>query len=280
MLCVLIQLKMRSLQIALAFFALIFSVKPVFAGDNENIVGEEVTYSIKKTSCKGFIAYDSSKAGRRPIVLVVPEWWGNNDYSRMRARMLAELGYLAMAVDMYGDGKLAEDPQTAQALSAPFYKTATLGKERIDGAITFIIKHRLANPKKIAAVGYCFGGSMVMGAALSGSNLTAAVSFHGGLKMLQPKRDVAKAKLLVCHGGADSFVPDADVATFRKNMATAGLPYKFIVYQQATHAFTNPAATETGKKFDLPIQYNENADKKSWNDMKRFLEDSFKDAKI
>ncbi|MBX2906968.1 MAG: dienelactone hydrolase family protein [Taibaiella sp.] len=271
---------MRSLHITLAFFALLLSVTPLFAEANANIVGEEVTYSSKKTTFKGYVAYDSSKTGRRPIVLVVPEWWGNNDYPRMRARMLAELGYLAMAVDMYGDGKLAEDPKTAQELSSPFYKNAALGKERIEAAITFINKHRLANPKKIAAVGYCFGGSMALNAALLGSNLSAAVSFHGGLKTPQAKRDAVRAKLLVCHGGADSFVPEADVAAFRRNMATAGLPYKFIVYQQATHAFTNPAATETGKKFDLPIQYNENADKKSWNDMKRFLEDSFKDAKM
>ena len=121
---------------------------------------------------------------------------------------------------------------------------------------------------------------MALNAALAGSNLTAVVSFHGGLKVIQPKKDAVRAKMLICHGGSDSFAPEKDVAAFRKQMAAAGLPYKFIMYQRATHAFTNPSATETGKKFNLPIEYNENADKKSWNDMKRFLEDAFKAEKL
>jgi len=280
MLCALIQLYMKMLLRFFATFAMFLSANQAIAGDNPNIVGEEVTYKSKNVVLKGYVAYDSSKPGRRPIVVVVPEWWGINEYPRMRARMLAEIGYLAMAVDMYGDGKLAENPTQAQSLSGPFYKNAALGKERIEAALMFIRQHPLANPKKIAAIGYCFGGSMALGAALAGTNLTAAVSFHGGLKTLQAKKDAVRAKILVCHGGADSFVPEADVASFRKTMAAAGLPYKFIVYQQATHAFTNPEATETGKKFGLPIEYNENADKKSWNDMKRFLEDAFKGVKL
>lgn len=245
-----------------------------------SIAGEEVSYKGKNVMLKGYIAYDSSRHGRLPVVIVIPEWWGNNDYPRMRARMLAELGYLAMAADMYGDGKLAEDPTQAQALSALFYKNPALGKERIEAAAAFIRKHPRANPKKVAAIGYCFGGTMALNAALAGSNLAAVVSFHGGLKVSPPKKDAVRAKILVCHGGADPFVPEKDVSAFRKQMAAAGLPYKFIMYQRATHAFTNPSATETGKKFDLPIEYNENADKKSWTDMKRFLEDAFKDEKL
>ena len=244
------------------------------------IVGEEVSYKGKNVALKGYIAYDTTRHGRLPVVIVVPEWWGKNDYPRMRARMLAELGYLAMAADMYGEGKLADEPTQAQALSAPFYKNPTLGKERIEAAVAFIRKHPRANSKKVAAIGYCFGGAMALNAALAGSNLAAVVSFHGGLKVGQPKKDAVRAKMLICHGGADSFVPDKDVTAFRKQMAAAGLPYKFIMYQRATHAFTNPSATETGKKFNLPIEYNENADKKSWADMKRFLEDAFRDEKL
>lgn len=258
-----------------AFFASLFAVKSLAADKKPQIVAGDVEYKSGEATMKGYVAYDDQSKGKLPVVLVVPEWWGNNEYAHMRARMLAELGYLAMAVDMYGDGKVAVTPGDAQALAGPFYKSPAMGVERIEAAMTYLAGHPRANMKLVAAVGYCFGGSMVLNAALSGSKLVAAVSFHGGLKTVAPKKGKVQARVLVCHGAADSFVPEAEVKAFKEQMAAAAVQYKFIAYDDATHAFTNPAATETGKKFDMPIRYNEAADKKSWDDMKGFLENAF-----
>jgi len=236
------------------------------------IKGEEVTYSSADgTTLKGYVAYNEKQKGKRPAIIVVPEWWGNNDYSRMRARKLAELGYIAIAADIYGNGKIGATPAEAQALATPFYKDPQLGKSRIEAAEKKIKSYPETDQDKIAAIGYCFGGSMVLNAAKMGMDFKGVVSFHGGLATVPATKGSTTAKILVCNGAADKFISEADIKNFRSNLDSLQVPYTFIDYPNATHAFTNPASTANGKKFNMPIEYNEAADKKSWDDMKQFF---------
>jgi dienelactone hydrolase len=237
---------------------------------NIAIKEEPLTYTVDGKNFKSYIAYDSNKQGTRPAILVVPEWWGLNDYPRGRAKQLAQLGYIAMAVDMYGDGKIGEDPKTAQELATPYYKDPGLSKTRLDAAINKLKTFPQADTSKMAAIGYCFGGYIVLNAAKLGSDLKGVVSFHGDLSGVPVNKNLLKAKILVCHGEADKFV-NPEVAGFKKSMDSAGVDYTFKSYPNATHAFTNPAATENGKKFNMPIEYNAAADSASWNDMKTFF---------
>jgi dienelactone hydrolase len=241
-----------------------------------NIWEENVTYTAGGVTMKGVVVYDKDIQGKRPAVLVVHEWWGRNDYPVYRARKLAELGYIAMAVDMFGDGKVAADPKEAQELTAPFYKDPELAKTRLDAAIRKIMEFPQTDPDNIAAIGYCFGGSVVLNAAKLGADLKGVVSFHGGLAGVKPDKSELKAKILICHGAADKFVTQHDVDIFKHQLDSIGVNYTFKVYPDATHAFTNPKSTEVGKQFNLPIAYNAEADRNSWNDMKTFFATLFK----
>ena len=240
------------------------------------IMGEEVTYTLNGTTFKGYVAYDASTKNTRPGILVVHEWWGNNEYTRMRARKLAEIGYIALAVDMYGDGKIATNPQEAQQLSGEVYKDMQVLQSRMEAAEEKLKTYDETDKNNIGAIGYCFGGSVVLNAAKMGMDFKGVVSFHGSLAGVPAKKDLLKAKILVCHGGADKFVTDEDVKKFKSNLDSIGATYTFKVYPGATHAFTNPAATDLGKKFNMPIAYNEAADKNSWSDMKDFFSTIFK----
>jgi dienelactone hydrolase len=184
--------------------------------------------------------------------------------------MLAEMGYLAIAVDMYGDGKLAENPEEAQREAMPFYTNPQLGKERLDAALVKAKTFAMADTTQVAAIGYCFGGSMVLNYAKMGAPLAGVVSFHGNLEGA-PATNGIKTRFLICHGAADNFVPQPQVDAFKKSMDSAEISYTFKTYENATHAFTNPKATEMGAKFKMPIQYDAAADTASWNDMKTFL---------
>ncbi|HEV7620449.1 MAG TPA: dienelactone hydrolase family protein [Flavisolibacter sp.] len=251
-------------------------------GDRKNnssdsiIISEQnVSYSADGITFNGFLAFDSSKTGKRPTILIVHEWWGLTDYTKNRARQLAKLGYVAMAVDMYGNGKIAADPKEAQDLATPFYKDPQLCKTRLDAALSKIKEFAFTDPDKIAAIGYCYGGFVVLNAAKLGADLKGVVSFHGDLSGVAPDKKLLKAKILVCHGGADQFVGPQVVDKFKHQMDSIGADYTFKVYPNATHAFTNPAATELGKKFNMPIAYNAEADKNSWNDMMDFFKKIF-----
>jgi len=232
---------------------------------------DSVSYSAGGTNFKGYVVYDDNKTGKRPAILVVHEWWGLNDYPRSRARQLAELGYIAMAVDMFGDGKTADDPKQAMALTKPFYQLPLITKSRLDAAINKLKGFEQTDTSKMAAIGYCFGGFVVLNAAKLGANLKGVVSFHGDLSGVPVRKDLLKAKILLCHGEADKFVTHENVAAFRKSLDSVNADYTFKSYPNATHAFTNPAATENGKKFNIPIAYNAAADSASWNDMKSFF---------
>lgn len=244
--------------------------------DSASIKEEPVTYTSNGTTLKGYITYDASKQGKRPIVLVVPEWWGLTDYPRMRAKQLAQLGYLAMSVDMYGNGKIANNPDEAQKEASAFYSNPQEGKARLDAALAKAKTYPQADTSQTAAIGYCFGGSMVLNAAKLGSDFDGVVSFHGGLEGVAPDKDLLKAKILVCHGGANSFATQAQVDAFKKSMDSVGADYTFKVYPNATHAFTNPEADKYAEKFKMPIKYNPAADSASWNDMKAFFGKIFK----
>lgn len=235
---------------------------------------DSVTMNVNGKNYAGFVVYNESVKGKRPGILVVPEWWGLNDYTRSRARQLAGLGYVAMAVDMYGEGKLGNDPKRAQELATPYYNDPTLAKTHIDAAIQKIKTFPQTDTSKIAAIGYCFGGFVVLNAAKLGADLKGVVTFHGGLGGVPPQKDLLKAKILVCHGGADEF-ENPHVSEFKKQMDSVGADYAFKIYPNATHAFSNPAATATGKKFNMPIKYNPEADSASWNDMKDFFKKIF-----
>jgi dienelactone hydrolase len=237
---------------------------------------EIVTYTTGGVTLKGLVVYDENKTGKRPAVLVVHEWWGLNDYAKSRARQLAELGYIAMAVDMYGEGKTAANPQEAQELATPFYKDPQLAKTRLEAALNKIKEYKQTDVNYIAAIGYCFGGSVVLNSAKLGGDLKGVVSFHGGLAGVPARKELLKSSILVCHGEADKFVSDQDVESFKHAMDSIGADFTFKSYANATHAFTNPNATNVGKQFNMPIEYNAAADKASWNDMQIFLVRIFK----
>jgi dienelactone hydrolase len=241
-----------------------------------NIKEEVVSYTADGVTLKGFIAYDDNIKGKRPAILVVHEWWGLNDYTKMRARKLAELGYIAMAADMFGNGKTAANPTEAQEFTTPFYKDQNLVKSRLDAALKKIKEYSQTDPDNIAAIGYCFGGFVVLNYAKLGADLKGVVSFHGGLGGVPVDKKLLKAKILVCHGASDKFVSQKDVENLKQKLDSIGADNTFRIYANATHAFTNPDATATGKKFNMPIEYNAEADRDSWNDMKIFFGKIFK----
>lgn len=236
---------------------------------------EAVTYNSEGVSLNGWVAYDSSTDKKRPVVLVVPEWWGLNDYAKSRAKQLAELGYLAMAVDFYGNGAQATNPEEAGNMAKPFYTNPAMAAARFNAALAKVKTLALADTTQLAAIGYCFGGAQVLNMARLGSPLKGVVSFHGNLVGVPADKNLLTAQILVCHGEADPFVPAAEVAQFKKQMDSIGANYSFKGYANASHAFTNPAATDMGKKFSIPIAYNAAADTASWNDMKIFLDKIF-----
>ncbi len=237
---------------------------------------EEVTYSANGTIMKGYLAYDDKISGKRPGVLVVHEWWGHNEHARQRARKLAELGYTAFAVDMYGDGKQANHPGDAQKFVGEVMQNMDAAKARFMAALDLLKKHRTVDASRIAAIGYCFGGGVVLHMARFGIDLKGVVSFHGSYGTKTPaEKGKVKAAVLVCHGADDSFASAEQIDVLKKEMQNAGVDFQFISYAGARHSFTNPDADANGKKFDLPLAYNEKADKQSWGDMQKFFKRIF-----
>ncbi|MET0634426.1 MAG: dienelactone hydrolase family protein [Chitinophagaceae bacterium] len=233
---------------------------------------EEVTYTSGDKTMRSFVVYDQNREGKRPAVLVIPEWWGVNDYAKTRARELAELGYIAIAVDMFGEGKTADNPDSAGALVKPFYADPQLAKTRFDAALEKVKSYPQADSTVVGAIGYCFGGAVALNMARLGENLKGVVSFHGNLLGVPADKNTLKAELLICQGGADPFVPMSELALFEKQMDSIGAKYTVKVYEGATHAFTNPAATALGEKFKLPIAYNAAADTASYKEMVIFFD--------
>lgn len=236
---------------------------------------ENVDIPADTTNMRCFVAYDEN-SGRSPIVLVVPEWWGVTDITRAKARQLAENGYFALVVDIYGEGRTADNPDAAMAYAGGFYKNPKMSTARLAAALAKAKTYQQADSTKTAAIGFCFGGAMVLNAAKLGAPYDGVVSFHGGLQGVTPQKGVTKSRILVCNGAADPFVPAQDIANFKKQLDSVGVPYIFKDYPGALHAFTNPQADEIAKKFNLSVGYNSEADKNSWYDMKSFFADIWK----
>jgi dienelactone hydrolase len=243
---------------------------------NSSIQTEEVNYPSEGRLCKGYVAYDETRKWKLPVVIIVHEWWGLNDYARSRARQIASLGYFAFAADLFGDGKLGRDPDEARALTSRYYAHPENTLKPIEDAIAKAADFQQADISKTAAMGYCFGGYVVVNAAKLGAPLKAVVSFHGRLVGVEPKKDLLKAKILICQGADDALVPETDQTAFRKSMDSISADYTFISYPGAKHAYSNPEATELGQKFNMPIAYNAAADLASWEDMKLFFQNVLK----
>ena len=241
-----------------------------------DIRAEAVEYTAGEVTLKGYLAYDANVEGRRPGVLVVHEWWGHNEYARRRARMLAELGYTALAVDMYGDGKTADHPDEAGAFVQEVVSNMDAGQARFEAAMEVLTNHTTTDPERLAAIGYCFGGAVVLHMARRGLDLDGVVSFHGALATEEPAQHGAvTARILVLHGAADEFVPQDVVEGFKQEMEAAGVMYEFIAYEGATHSFTSPEADSLGAAFELPLAYNADADAQSWEAMQNFFKTIF-----
>jgi len=224
----------------------------------------------------GYLAYDAGKTGKRPGILVVHEWWGHNAYARKRAEMLAKLGYTALAVDMYGNGKTADHPDDANKFAMAVFQHFETGKARFLAAKKLLKAHPTVDSTKIAAIGYCFGGGVVLNMARLGVDLDGVVSFHGSLAAVKPaEKGKVKAAMLVCNGADDKFVTQEQIEAFKKEMDAAGVDYKFINYPGTLHSFTNPEADTFAKKFGLPLAYNKAADEQSWAEMQIFFKRIF-----
>jgi dienelactone hydrolase len=243
------------------------------------VVGKTIDYKAGNVTLKGYLAYNTAYKGKRPGIVVVHEWWGLTKYPKMRARMLAQLGYVAFAADMYGDGKTANNPTDAGKYAGESMKDSSLFMSKFVAALDYLKSDKHVDPAKIGAIGYCYGGGVVLNMASAGVDLKGVVSFHGTLAAVKPpQKGNVKAKILVCAGGADKFNSEKDIEKFKAEMKDAGAALQYVTYKGAEHAFTNPDATKLGKKFKIPIAYNKKADKESWVAMKKFFKEVFKES--
>src|SRR5262245_21244825 len=232
-----------------------------------------VTYQHDGTTLKGHLAWDDSIKGKRPGILVVHEWWGLNDYAKKRAEQLAGMGYVAFACDMYGEGKVTEHPKEAGTLAGEARKDVKAWRGRALAGLKILQDHDLVDRKKLASIGYCFGGSTSLQLAYSGADLSAVVSFHGALPPIEADEAKSiKAKVLICHGSLDSFIPEEAIQQTRWALDEAKADDRMIYYAGAYASFTVPGADKRGLK---GIAYNENADRRSWEHMQMLFREVF-----
>jgi dienelactone hydrolase len=236
------------------------------------VATKTVNYTAGGLTMTGYLAYPAHATGKRPGVLVVHEWWGLNDYARRRARELAGLGYVALAVDMYGEGKSTVHHDDAMKFMTEASSDPAVRSQRFEAARAVLAADEHVDGQKLAAIGYCFGGAVVLNAARSGSKLDAIASFHGMLGSDKPMPpSTFSGRILVATGAADPFVPADQVAAFRKEMDAAAAKYEVVEYPGAKHAFTSPDATELGKANNMPLEYNAAADADSWQKLRDLL---------
>ena len=252
---------------ALALSLLFFTSSALAA-----VVGKDVGYKAGDTVMKGYLAFDDAVKGSSAGVLVVPEWWGANDYARKRARMLASEGYVALVVDMYGNGQIADNPKDAGALAGNVNKNPSLAYARFDAARQFLDQQPNVKKGEIAALGYCFGGGVVLNMARAGMPLKSVVSYHGVLATdVAVKPGAIKDKLRIFHGEADPVVPPAQVEAFKAEMDNAQADYMLVSYPGVKHTFTNREADSYAAQFGLPLKYDNAADTDSWTRTLEFL---------
>lgn len=254
---------MRHLFLALSLFMLPVSVQAA-------IHSETIEYKQGETVLEGYIVYDDAVKDKRPGVIVVHDWMGFGEYGNRRAEQLAELGYVALAVDIYGKGIRPKNAGEASAQAGIYKGNRPLLRERAMAGVDVLKKHPLVDPQRVAAIGYCFGGTTVLELARGGADLAGVVSFHGGLNAPAPAGGPVKAKILVLHGADDPYVPSEEVAAFQKEMNDAGADWQMVFYNGAVHSFTRKDAGNDNSK---GAAYNENADRRSWQHMQVFFKE-------
>lgn len=252
----------------LAFLS--FAATPASA----KIKTEVIEYQIDGEAFQGFLCYDDADDRKRPGVLVCHEWWGCNDYARQRAEMLATMGYIAFALDMYGKGRTTTDPKVAGEWAGAATGDLALLRKRASAGLKVLADHKLTDAARLGAIGYCMGGTVALELARGGADLKASVAFHASTISARNEADNAnvKGRIMVCHGAEDAFVKPGEIEKFQTQMKSAKIDYVFIAYAAAVHAFTNPAADAA----KLPsVGYNAAADKRSWVHMREFLAEAF-----
>ncbi|MBU3759569.1 MAG: dienelactone hydrolase family protein [Candidatus Omnitrophica bacterium] len=266
---------LRSLPVSLKAFllaaALGLSLSSSAAAEVQSLA---VEYQDGPDVLEGYLAYDDAFQGERPAVIVIHEWKGLGDYAKRRADMLARMGYLAFAADMYGRGQRAADHAEAAKLAGLYLGDRNKMRSRAKAALDYVRDHPLSADSRIAAIGYCFGGTAALEMARAGMKLSGAVSFHGALNTPLPagKAQAVPAKVLVFHGSQDAFIPQEDIAAFQKEMTEAGADWQFVAFSQAVHSFT---VREAGDDPSTGMAYNREADERSWNMLKLFLQEIF-----
>ena len=235
----------------------------------------EVTYSADTVNLKGYFASTASADEKRPGILVIHEWWGHNDYAKRRADMLAELGYVAFALDMYGDGKTADHPEDAGKFAGMVFQNIDLAKAKFEAALNTLKSHPNVDPEKIGAIGYCFGGTVALNMVNAGYDLDAVAAFHSGLQFPIQPSETPGTKILVCNGADDPFVSEESIVAFKAMMDGLQADYEYIAYEGAVHSFTSEEADANGEKFNLPLAYNAEADSSSWSKMQELFATTF-----
>jgi len=260
---------MRRLRSAAMVIGLVASASAASA----EVKTKVVDYTVGGTALQGLIAWDDASAGKRPGILVVHEWWGHNEHARNAARRLAEAGYVGFALDMYGKGKLAAHPDDAMKFMTEATKDPAALGARFNAALAELKKDPHVDAARIGAIGYCFGGTVVISQARLGADLAVVASFHGGLGGLAPvKPGAVKARVLVYTGAADPMIPADQVEAFRKEMAAANAKVDIVTYPGAKHSFTNPDAGSAGMD---ALAYDAAADKASWAAMLKTFKEVF-----
>src|SRR5262245_12287264 len=238
------------------------------------VVTKTVDYEHDGTKLKGFLAYDDATKDKRPGVIVFPEWWGLNDYAKNRAKQLAEMGYVAFAADLYGNGQViaVDHPEDAGKMAGALRANVKAGRGRAEAAMKQLTSQPNVDASKIAAIGYCLGGSTALQLAYSGADIKAVSTFHAALPT--PSADEAKAikaKLYIAHGGDDKFIPEKAIADFKGALDGAKVSYNFESFPGVVHRFTVPDAN---KAKNPGMKYDKSADEKSWKEMQKLFKDA------
>ena len=240
---------------------------------NAGVKTQEIIYKYNNSKLKGFLAFDDSNLGKRPGILVVHEWWGHNNHARNRAKMLAEAGYTALALDMYGDGKLAIHPQKAAEFMKAAFDNWPESQARYNKALEILKTHETVDSARIGSIGFCFGGAVSIKMARGSADLKGIVAFHSALP-IEPaiSKNSIKSAVLVINGSEDAFLKPEAVASFSQDMFKANVDFTYINLKGVRHSFTNPQADEFGKKFNIEaLQYNKIADEQAWAAMLTFF---------